>query len=175
MMQTEAILPPVSSEAPVAPPTPEPVMTKAKIRKRAIVYAILFDVGVSASFGAVMGFIYLGVITGGSFIYFTNIAEEIGANPIFQWMGFVVGSLVSVMAGYLAAQIGRSRPYAHALWASGIFALVSILSNYQKFTMILTKSIEVHFTDTFNIVVPVLMIGMYAIGAFLYERVNEQS
>lgn len=174
MTQTEAILPPVSSEAPVAPPTPEPGMTKAKIRKRAIVYAIAFDLAATLSFGAIMGVVYLWVITGGTYIYFTDVTAEIGRNPIFRILTVVFGSLISVMAGYLVAQIGRQRPYAHALWASGLFAVFSLLMSYQKFAMILTKTIEVTASDTFSIVVPVLTIGLYVIGAFLYERVNEQ-
>lgn len=147
---------------------------KPKIRKRAIAYAILFDVFATAAFGFAFGFLYLLFVSNGTFLYFTNLQFEVGENGPFLVMSIVFGSLFSVMAGYLAAQIGRHRPYAHAAWAGAILSVLYFVNEYTFLTMVPTKTIEVTFSHMMSILALPLAIPIYLVGAHLYTLVNRE-
>ncbi len=153
-------------------PSPAPLAPTPKIVKRAIVYAILFDMGVSMAFGAVLVYIYMAVISGWSFIYFSDLQKEIAANPYFIGIIAFFGSVVSVMSGYLAAQVGKARPYAHALWASSILVFIAAIGLFVKFTLALTRTTEVTTMDMFGFFWLPSNIIIYLIGAHLYRCVN---
>lgn len=171
-----AALPPAPASAPAPVPhagTPED--RKPKIRKRAIAYAISFDLITTFAFGFAFGFLYLVFVSNGTFVFFTDLQGEIGENRLFLASTIVFGGMISAMAGYLAAQIGRHRPYAHAAWAGGILAFVYLVSEYAFLTMIPTKTVEVTFAHMMNILAMPLSIPTYLVGAHLYTIVNPES
>lgn len=151
---------------------PQPEFRKPKIRKRAIAYAIGFDIAVSLALGFLYGIFYLFFVSSGTFVYFANLQTEIAENMLLSWSSAFFGTLVSVLAGYLAAQVGGHRPYTHAAWAGSIIAAFLLVSNYTFLTMIPTETIEVDFLRVLSILASPLMIVMYLAGAHLYILVN---
>lgn len=161
------------SESPSVAPLPSSAeFWKPKIRKRAILYAIGFDLAATFAFGFAFGFLYLVFVSNGSFVFFADLQREIAENKLFIAIATVFGSVISVMAGYLAAQIGRNRPYAHAAWAGSIIATVFFISEYSFLIGVPTKAIEVTFSHMMSILTTPLTIPTYLLGAHLYSLVN---
>ncbi|HEY9585205.1 MAG TPA: hypothetical protein VJJ02_01265 [Candidatus Paceibacterota bacterium] len=158
--------------APLVSPIPLVESTKPKIRKMAIIYAVLFDLLSTACLSYLMYLIYLVVITNGSFLYFSNLQQEIASNKLFDMFMFLLGSIVSIMAGYLCAQLGKHRPYAHALWAGFFTAALNLAALFDNFTLMLSKTIEVHFGDMFAIFFLPYALVLYFIGAHIYHLLH---
>lgn len=164
-----------SATTPSAPASqPAPVPTQ-KLLKRAIFYAIAFDVGLSLSLGFVTGYVYMAVITGGTFVYFSDLETEISQNFGFTLIYFIFGMIISTMAGYVAAQVGKCRPYTHALWAASLLVLIHLGTSFKTVTIILTKTSEVSALDVFNILSSPLVIVAYLAGAHIYQLIERNA
>lgn len=137
--------------------------------KSAIVYAFLFDIGVTFLLGLVFRIIYIAYITGGTFVYSNDIWQEYANNPLFAITIFFWGSIVSVMAGYLCAQIAEHRIYTHAAWAASISFFIGIAFQISRFTVILTKTTVVNFKEMFDIFSLPLLFALYLMGAYIYH------
>jgi hypothetical protein len=148
--------------------------TKQGIVKRAIIYALLFDMAASLALGFLSTIIYTFVITGGAFVYFSDLQKEIAESSILTILFFVWGTLISIMSGYLCAQIAKDRPYTHALWAGSLLALIHFGLAFNRLTLILTKTTEVNFLDIFNILLLPTAPVIYLIGAHIYYLVQKQ-
>lgn len=160
-MDQETPVPVESAEAP-----------SQKIIKLAVVYAIIFDLCISVLLGMISGYIYIAFISGGTFIYFADYQKEITTNVGFTAIFFIFGSFVSLMSGYLVAQLGKYRPYAHAMWAAGILVLFHFISNLALMTRMITKTSEVSTLDIFSIISMPFVFVVYLMGAHIYKLVH---
>lgn len=153
-------------------PIPEEAKNQ-KIIKKAIIYAILFDIGGSFLLGVISGYVYMVVITGGKFVYYSDLTRELQENFGFSILTIIFGTLISVMAGYLVAQLGKHRAYAHALWASLLLSAVFFVGTFSKVTLIFTRTSEVTTLDMFGIVAAPINVVAYLVGAHIYTLVQK--
>jgi hypothetical protein len=77
------------------------------------------------------------------------------------------------MAGYLAAQLGKTRPYAHALWAGSIISFIFFVTKYTSIIQMFTKTTEVTLASAFDFFYLPLGILTYLLGALIYTQIQK--
>lgn len=126
------------------------------IRISAVIVGVLADIGSTLVGGVVLGIIGV-VVLGAEGANPQAMQEELESMPLIQYGGFLIGSLASVLGGYIAALLGKVWPYKHAL-LTGFGSMLTGIAATLAFDMDLSS---VESLASIAIVFPMVLLGAY--------------